>query len=312
MTPLIQTAEKHQETIKETVAKLATEASSKLVYLPWHGRPMPEVKRIGLLVEELRGILFPGYHGESVLQPETYAYHVGVSIDKAFRELTDQISKSLCFECIREKAVDCDLCQSRAPEMAAEFIAGLPEIRRLLATDVRAAFRGDPAAKSVGEVIFSYPTIRALTNHRIANALYKLNVPLLPRIIAELAHSEAGIDIHPGAQIGECFAIDHGTGVVIGETAIIGDHVKIFQGVTLGAKSFPVDDNGDPVKGQPRHPIVEDNVIIYSNASILGRITIGKGSVIGGNIWVTRDVSPGSKIIQQRPHERHFADGAGI
>ena len=161
-----------------------------------------------------------------------------------------------------------------------------------------AAFNGDPAAKSYGEIIFCYPTIRALTNYRVANQLLKLGVPLIPRILSEMAHSETGIDIHPGAEIGESFTIDHGTGVVIGETCIIGKNVKLYQGVTLGAKSFPLDENGNPIKGIPRHPIVEDNVVIYAGATILGRITVGANSTIGGNLWVTNNVPSNSKLIQ--------------
>jgi len=170
-----------------------------------------------------------------------------------------------------------------------------------LASDVQAAFDGDPAAMSLNEVIYCYPSIKALSYYRIAHELYRLGVPLLPRIITEMAHSETGIDIHPGAQIQGNFFIDHGTGTVIGETCVIGKNVRIYQGVTLGAKSFPVDKNGNPVKGIPRHPIVEDDVIVYSGATILGRVTIGKGSVIGGNVWITEDVPAGSHIAQRQP-----------
>ena len=181
----------------------------------------------------------------------------------------------------------------------------MPEIRSQLETDVIAAYDGDPAAVSLGEVISCYPTIKALTNYRVAHELYRMNVPLIPRIITEMAHSETGIDIHPGAQIGRYFTIDHGTGVVIGATCIIGEHVKLYQGVTLGAKSFPLDEEGNPIKGIPRHPIIEDNVIVYSNATILGRITIGKGATIGGNVWVTEDVPAGSRIIQYNNRKRN-------
>ena len=173
-------------------------------------------------------------------------------------------------------------------------------MRCLLATDAEAAYNGDPAAQNINEVIFCYPGFRAIGNYRIAHQLYKLGVPFIPRMITEMAHSETGIDIHPAATIGEYFTIDHGTGVVIGATAIIGNNVKIYQGVTLGAKSFPLDENGNPIKGIPRHPIIGNNVIIYSNASILGRITIGEGATIGGNIWVTENVEPGARILQQK------------
>ena len=182
----------------------------------------------------------------------------------------------------------------------AEFIKRLPELRRILATDVEAAYNGDPAAESYGEIISCYPVIKAVTNYRIAHELLLLGVPLIPRIITEMAHSETGIDIHPGAQIGHHFTIDHGTGVVIGATCIIGNNVKLYQGVTLGAKSFPLDEKGNPMKGIARHPILEDNVIVYSNATILGRITIAKGTVIGGNVWVTESTKPGEQLVQAK------------
>lgn len=170
----------------------------------------------------------------------------------------------------------------------------------MLATDIEAAYNGDPAAESKGEIISCYPVIKALVNYRIAHELVKLGVPLIPRIITEMAHSETGIDIHPAAQIGHHFTIDHGTGVVIGATCIIGNNVKLYQGVTLGAKSFPLDADGNPIKGIPRHPILEDDVIVYSNATILGRVTIGKGCVVGANIWVTEDMRPMTKKVKRQ------------
>ena len=188
----------------------------------------------------------------------------------------------------------------RAQTLAAEFIAHLPELRAVLATDVEAAYNGDPAAESYSEIISCYPIIKAITNYRIAHELLLLGVPLIPRIISEMAHSETGIDIHPAATIGHHFTIDHGTGVVIGATCIIGNNVKLYQGVTLGAKSFPKDENGNPIKGIPRHPILEDNVIIYSNATVLGRITLAEGTVIGGNLWVTESTKPGEHLVQAR------------
>lgn len=178
------------------------------------------------------------------------------------------------------------------------FIQHMDEIRKSLQTDVVAAYNGDPAATSYDEIICCYPVIKALMNYRVAHELYKMKVPLAPRLITEMAHSETGIDIHPGAQIGDYFTIDHGTGVVIGETTIIGNNVKLYQGVTLGAKSFPLDADGNPIKGIPRHPILQDGVIVYANSTILGRITIGKNAVIGGNVWVTHDVEEGAKVTQ--------------
>ena len=198
-----------------------------------------------------------------------------------------------------------------ARDLALQLIDALPEIKRLLYTDVQAMFDNDPAAINYGEIIFSYPVTKAMIHYRIAHKLHELQVPVIPRIITELAHSETGIDIHPGAQIGEYFAIDHGTGVVIGETCIIGSHVTLYQGVTLGSKSFKKDADGNMLN-IPRHPLIEDNVTIYSNASILGRITIGHDSVIGGNIWVTHDVAPNSRVQQSKAVERHFEGGLGI
>jgi serine O-acetyltransferase len=302
----------YKEVIETTIDKLALSESYKMVYMPQHGRSMPSVAVLGDLVNRFREVIFPGYFGNSSLSRNNYSYHLGVNVDDAFRLLRDQVFKGICFSCRQDQEFDSECGEKEAMEKSVQLIAKLPEIRRLLATDVKAAYLGDPAANSEGEVIFSYPTIRAMTNHRIAHELYKLEVPLIPRIISEMAHSETGIDIHPGAQIDEFFAIDHGTGVVIGETAIIGKNVKIYQGVTLGAKSFPVDQEGNPIKGIPRHPIVGDNVIIYSNATILGRITIGQGSVIGGNIWVTKDLPPNSKITQQKPMDQSFSNGGGI
>ena len=194
-------------------------------------------------------------------------------------------------------------CETRAASLTQRFISTLPKIRRLLTTDVLAAFEGDPAAKTPGETIFCYPSIVALTHYRVAHELYHLNVDLIPRIITEMAHSQTGIDIHPGAEIDESFFIDHGTGTVIGETCIIGKHARIYQGVTLGAKTFPKDDKGMLIKGIARHPIVENNVTIYSGATILGRITIGENSIIGGNVWLTQSVPAHSKIIQYKSEE---------
>ena len=211
----------------------------------------------------------------------------------------EQIFHGLCFE----READCpDEPRDRASEVAVAFINQIPRIKYLLSTDVKAILDGDPAAKSPSEIIFCYPAVRAILHQRVAHELLKLQVPVIPRIITEMAHSETGIDIHPGAQIGEYFSIDHGTGVVIGQTAIVGNHVRLYQGVTLGAKSFTLDEEGLPMD-VPRHPIIEDDVTIYSNTSVLGRITIGRGSVIGGNIWLTHSVPPYSKVLQTRAVE---------
>jgi serine O-acetyltransferase len=185
-------------------------------------------------------------------------------------------------------------------------------VRAALGTDARAAYEGDPAATSVDEAVFSYAGFNAIIHHRIAHELHTLGVPLIPRIISELAHSTTGIDIHPGARIGSSFFIDHGTGVVIGETCVIGERVRLYQGVTLGAKSFPTDAHGHLVKGTPRHPIVEDDVIIYAGATVLGRITVGRGSTVGGNVWLTQSVAPGTHVSQAQSRQQSFENGAGI
>lgn len=276
------------------------------------GEPLPSVKKLDALVKMIREILFPGYFGNTSLRPDTISHYMGVYVDELFEVLSGQVLAGLCFACKNAENVDIRERQTHAREITADFIGSLPEIRRVLVTDVEAAYLGDPAATDRGEVIFCYPAIRAISSYRIAHRLLKLGVPLIPRIICEMAHSETGIDIHPKAQIGEFFTIDHGTGVVIGSTSIIGNNVKLYQGVTLGAKSFPLDECGNPIKGIPRHPIVEDNVIIYAQATILGRVRIGRNSVIGGNVWVTNHVPPNSRIVQSKIRETSFHDGAGI
>ena len=275
--------------IIEALAKAATE----LTEMPLGRREFPSRTALADLVEDLRALLFPGYFGPSELKGETLRYHLGARMDRVLHGLRDQIQRGLM-------AADptCEGCENRALALASAFLTRLPKVRHLLATDVQAGFEGDPAATSPDEVLFCYPGLLAVTSQRLAHELLDLGVPLLPRMITEHAHSLTGIDIHPGAQIGERFFIDHGTGVVIGETCVIGRNVRIYQGVTLGAKSFPLDAEGNPIKGVPRHPVVEDDVIIYSNATILGRITLGKGSAIGGNVWLTRSVPPGSIVTQ--------------
>lgn len=262
--------------------------------------PMPTVETLAEIVQSLRAVLFPGYFGHAELVPQTLRYYAGATLDRVFELLAEQIKRGLCFLCPVGQDPNCAECERRAGRIVADFILRLPEVRRLLAADVRAAYGGDPAAKSPGEAIFCYPSVKALTNYRLAHVLHQAEVPLIPRIITELAHSETGIDIHPGARIAGSFFMDHGTGIVIGETCVIGSNVRIYQGVTLGAQSFPLDAAGKPVKGIPRHPIVGDDVIIYSGATILGRVRIGKGAVIGGNVWVTEDVPPGSRVIQTK------------
>jgi serine O-acetyltransferase len=264
------------------------------------GEPLPSAVVLQKVVELFRAIIFPGYYGEPTVDNRIPRHHIGVNTEKLFDLLSDQIWAGLSFDNNEKLQNRADTRRHRAAEMAIEFIRRMPQLRRVLTTDVEAAYNGDPAAESFGEVICCYPAIKAISNYRMAHELMTLGVPLIPRIITEMAHSETGIDIHPGARIGHHFTIDHGTGVVIGATCIIGNNVKLYQGVTLGAKSFPLDDDGNPIKGIPRHPIIEDNVTIYSNATVLGRITIGKDATIGGNIWITESVKPGDKVVQRK------------
>lgn len=286
--------------VMDTIDRLAdVESLKNICHHQNHNNPNPSVDVLNEIVQLTRAILFPGYFGDADVSSRSMLYHIGVNVDRLLVLLKSQIKAGLCFES-RTEATTCSQIDEVAEEKSMAFIEQLPQIREKLHTDVIAAYNGDPAAKSFGEVIFCYPSIRAICNYRIANALLKLEVPLIPRIITEMAHSETGIDIHPGATIGNYFTIDHGTGVVIGETAIIGDNVKMYQGVTLGAKSFPLDENGNPIKGIQRHPHIGNNVIIYSNSTILGTITVGDGAVIGGNIWVDADVPAGAKIVQRK------------
>ncbi len=284
------------------VDELADTADMKeLFHQHRQGDPLPSGKVLEEVIGLCRAVLFPGYYGCSTVDSNTVKYRIGVDVERIYVMLAEQIEAGLCFSCPPEKSAETPCVENRAKAagIASVFVSRLPAIRRTLATDVEATFQGDPAAVDYGEVISCYPVIKALTNYRIAHELLQLGVPLIPRIITEMAHSETGIDIHPGAQIGHHFTIDHGTGVVIGATCIIGNHVKLYQGVTLGAKSFPLDASGHPIKHIPRHPILEDGVIVYSNATILGRITIGQGATVGGNLWVTEDVPPGARLVQR-------------
>jgi serine O-acetyltransferase len=276
------------------------------------GEPLPSITQLKRIIDLVREILFPGYFGNTSLRTNTTQHYMGVYVDELYGLLSEEILAGMCFECYDNSINKVEKHQQKAEQAALEFIEFLPEIRRRLVTDVEATYLNDPAARNLGEVIFCYPAIRAISNYRVANKLLQLEVPLIPRFISEMAHGETGIDIHPRAEIGEQFTIDHGTGVVIGSTSIIGKNVKIYQGVTLGAKSFPLDENGNPIKGIPRHPIVEDDVVIYAGATILGRVTIGKGSVIGGNVWVTNDLPPNSRVVQSKAKETSFSHGAGI
>ncbi len=257
---------------------------------------LPSRKELQLILEGLGGVLFPNRLGLPDFNDEGIDFYVGHTLENLLRKLYKQINRALQFVSGLQGVDDQD--HEQAIHIARQFAAQLPLIRKLLDTDIQAAFEGDPAARSSDEVLVCYPGITAIIHHRLAHVLYELGAPLVARIISEIAHSATGIDIHPGAQIDASFFIDHGTGVVIGETAIIGKRVRVYQAVTLGAKRFEKDSNGILVKGHARHPIVEDDVVIYAGATILGRITIGQGTTVGGNVWLTHSVPPNSNIIQ--------------
>jgi len=274
------------------------ESYKSVVHFGRHDAPMPSTEALAEVMELLRAILFPGFFMDSDIRPENITYYTGAKLDKVLVLLSEQIKRGYCFSCGNLADQTCPVCSVKPTEAIYEFIQALPEIRRMLALDSQAAYEGDPAAVSYGETIFCYPSMRMLTNYRVAHQLHLLGVPLIPRILSEMAHSATGIDIHPAARIGERFFMDHGTGVVIGATCVIGNNVKVYQNVTLGAKSFPLDEDGNPIKDVPRHPIIEDNVVIYAGATILGRVTIGANSMIGGNVWLTENVPPNSKILK--------------
>jgi serine O-acetyltransferase len=263
---------------------------------------LPDRERVVLILDHLEALLFPGFFGNRAIDRATLADHVGEHLDAVGHWLMEQISCAFRYQKNVEPGVphfdeQCEECDRKAANAVRSFLHALPEVRRLLSLDVQAAFDGDPAATHVDEIIFCYPGIQAVAIHRLAHELYKLNVPLIPRMMAEHAHSRTGIDIHPGARIGQSFFIDHGTGVVIGETTLIGNHCKIYQGVTLGAKSFPKDERGNFVRGVQRHPTLEDHVTVYAAATILGGDTIiGAGSVINGGVFLTHSVPPGHVV----------------
>lgn len=293
--------QKHSKVLNETVEKLSDECSYKQLFHAYRDEEaLPSGEVLEEIIDLCRAILFPGYYGNARISTQTIRFHTGVNIEKLHELLSRQIYAGLCLadtsctSCAEEQIL------SQAEKLSEAFISTLPEMRCLLATDAEAAYNGDPAAQNINEVIFCYPGFRAIGNYRIAHQLYKLGVPFIPRMITEMAHSETGIDIHPGAQIGHYFSIDHGTGTVIGETSVIGNNVRIFQGVSLAGEKLPPDENGNAIRGVPRHPILEDNVTVYSNATLLGKIRIGKGATICGNVWITGDVPPGAVITQNK------------
>ncbi|WP_051237355.1 serine O-acetyltransferase EpsC [Ottowia thiooxydans] len=268
------------------------------------GRDLPSREVLRELTTDLHGLLFPMRLGPPDLRQEAEDFYVGSTLDKVLHTLSSQVRLEL-HHSARHAHLSPREIDERADHIVRQFAKSLPGTRRLLDTDVLAAYHGDPAAHSVDEVLLCYPGVHAIINHRLAHTLHGLGATMLARLIAELSHSATGIDIHPGASIGGSFFIDHGTAVVIGETAIIGERVRIYQAVTLGAKSFPLDATGQLRKGLPRHPTLEDDVVVYAGATVLGRITIGRGATIGGNLWVTHDVPPGAHLTQanSRHHE---------
>jgi serine O-acetyltransferase len=270
-------------------------------------RELPSHDALVSIARALRSVLFPAHFGPSDLTEEGLEYFVGHTLDATLLALHEQVRRALSYGADSPGARG-----EHATEIVRAFANRLPHVRSLLDSDARAAFEGDPAATSIDEAIFCYPGLAAVTLHRLAHELYRLKVPLIPRIVAEIAHADTGVDLHPGAEIGGSFFIDHGTGVVVGETTRIGERVRLYQGVTLGAKSFPLDEDGHLTKGEPRHPIVEDDVVIYAGATVLGRIRIGAGSTIGGNVWLTRSVPAHSRVTQAQARSEAFEGGGGI
>lgn len=259
------------------------------------------------IIELMLSILFPGYHGRQDLTLNNVSYHVGELLMQVARKLHSQIARGLAYrDELNGRQTDCQACDQQACETTLAFLRQIPDLREMLAGDVQSAYDGDPAAVNTDETLLAYPGVLAITVYRIAHALHQLDTPLLPRMMTEYAHSSTGIDIHPGAKIGRSFFIDHGTGVVIGETTEIGDNVKLYQGVTLGALSFPKDERGKLIRGEKRHPTIASNVTIYANATILGGSTvIGEGCVVGGNVFITSSVPPGCTVSIKAPELKY-------
>lgn len=301
-----------KEIFQKAVEQMALHTDEEKRMVPGKYAQMPTPSEINDIANLVKTIVFPGFFDNWQSLGSTRDYHIGVDMEVLYTKLKTQIALALLYQDCRETYSNAkDGCYCRAEALTDKFFEELHEIKRMLYTDVEAIYQNDPAVNNYSEVIFCYPVIETMVHYRVAHSLLMMNIPVIPRILTEQAHSKTGIDIHPGATIGEYFAIDHGTGVVIGETCIIGKHVTLYQGVTLGAKNFTLDSNGHPVN-IPRHPIIEDNVTVYSNATLLGRITIGHDTVIGGNIWVTYSVPPKSRILQSKPKDVTFTGGLGI
>lgn len=293
---------KSETSIKVLARQLSSCETCSQLTLSGKGFHLSGRTAIYQVLDDLIAILFPGCHGPDALPSERLCELIETRLQSVNRVLLDQIEHAFRYQCVFDECKDCGDCAEKAGHAVQTLLDALPELKKTLQEDIQAAYEGDPAARSYMEVVMSYPGVQAIMVHRIAHVLYKEQVPLIPRIMSEHAHSQTGIDIHPGATIGSGFFIDHGTGVVIGETSTIGRRVKLYQGVTLGALSFPKDKDGNPIKGIKRHPNVEDDVTIYAGATILGgETTIGTGSEIGGNVWLTHSVPPHSKVYNQQP-----------
>lgn len=268
--------------------------------------PLPSYEAVVEILLSLKDILYPGFRRKVGLHSGNIEYHVGSLVDSLHDQMTTQIGRALQHEDrVKHNHNDCETetdYEAKGQAMAIELLRRIPDLRRVLATDAQAAYDGDPACQTTDEVVFCYPGFAAITVYRIAHALNQLSVPFIPRMMTEWAHQQTGIDIHPGARIGNYFFIDHGTGVVVGETCEIGQRVKLYQGVTLGALSFKTDDDGQLIRGQKRHPTIEDGVVVYANATILGgKTTIGRDSVIGSSVWITKSVSPNTTVLLEKP-----------
>lgn len=295
------------DTILRNVKILSEVSKEEIKALPYNNSLLPSIESLKRIVELVKAVAFPGFFNDEEDCGKNRSYYIGVNMELLFSLLRKQISRGLIFCNGLEEGNVYD----KSSELAESFIDAIPNIKRLLYTDVEAIYNNDPSASNQGEVIFCYPVLQAMAHYRVAHELHKMAIPIIPRIITEMAHSVTGIDIHPGAQIGEYFSIDHGTGVVIGETCIIGNHVTLYQGVTLGAKSIKLGDYNNSVNTS-RHPVLEDNVTIYSNSTVLGRVTIGHDSIIGGNVWITNSLPPYSNLTQSKYISGAFVDGLGI
>ncbi len=299
-----------EEYIPKTVASLEKCQTCPMGMNIHKGHDLAGQQAVRSVVDDLVSVLFPGCHGSDTVTPCKMKQHLQSQLIGTEKKLQKQICSAWQYQCTVDACENCEDCDAKAADAVKYLFDNLSEIKNLLEYDIQAAYDGDPAARSTMEVVMSYPGVYAVIVHRIANALYSQKVPLIPRIMSEYAHSLTGIDIHPGATIAKGFFIDHGTGVVLGETCVIGENVKLYQGVTLGALSFEKDDDGNPVKGIKRHPEVGANVVIYAGATILGGNTIiGQDSVIGGNVWLTHSVPPGSTVYNQQPHPMIKQDG---